>query len=442
MIKTELPDIPVVKTARNVARKLREHGHRACFAGGSVRDLLMGLELTEIDIATDATPPMIQKIFSKTIPVGAKFGVMLVLERGFCFEVATFRSDEGYSDGRHPDKVSFSSLEEDVKRRDFTINGLMLDPETDEIIDLVHGREDIERGLVRAIGDPAERFREDKLRIMRGIRFAARFDFQIEENTLRAIKTSAPEINQVSAERIGEELKKTFAGPNPARALRLYSETGVLEQVLPEVDALKLVPLDPAEHAEPDAFEHTARVLENLPSGASMELALAALLHDIGKGEMKRRGSSDFRGHEKESEKLVSLVGRRLRFPNKVVSAVKALVAAHSLPWNLDMKKSVLKKILASVDGRDFLALVEADITASGKDLHLVEKTRTLYKNLDAEGFSPEPLLTGDDLKKLGASEGKRLGRTLEKIYDAQLEMEITTREEALELARRELGLK
>ena len=279
MKATELS--PMEKTAREVAARLREEGHVACFAGGCVRDMVRGLAPKDYDIATNATPETVQKIFPRTHAVGAHFGVIIVLENGFQFEVATFRSDEAYIDGRHPTAVHFSSPEEDAKRRDFTINGMFFDPEKNEVIDFVGGRADIDAKLVRAIGDPAQRFAEDRLRMLRAVRFATALDYTIDDATWQALVANAPAINQISAERIREELVRIFTSSNRLRGWDLLDSSGLMRAILPEIDAMKGV-LQPEQfHPEGDVFVHTRLMLQMLPEKVSVPLVFAVLFHDI-----------------------------------------------------------------------------------------------------------------------------------------------------------------
>ena len=274
---------PMESTARDLARRLREQGHKAYFAGGCVRDLLRGQAPKDIDIATDARPEVVQKIFSRTYAVGAHFGVIVVLENGFQFEVATFRSDGAYLDGRRPVKVHFATAEEDAARRDFTINGMFFDPEKEEVIDFVGGRMDLEKRVIRAIGDPAQRFAEDRLRMLRAVRFATVLEFEIEPATWDAVRAQAASINEISAERIREELVRIFMSPQRIRGWDLLDASGLMRVVLPELDAMKGCEQPPQFHPEGDVFKHTRIMLELLPAEASLPLVFSVLFHDIGK---------------------------------------------------------------------------------------------------------------------------------------------------------------
>src|SRR3977135_1776654 len=274
---------PMEEAARKVAARLREDGHIAYFAGGCVRDMVRGLAPKDYDIATDARPEVVQKLFQRTYAVGAHFGVIIVLENGFQFEVATFRSDEAYIDGRHPISVRFSSPEEDAKRRDFTINGMFFDPIAEKVIDFVDGRADLKAKLVRAIGDPRQRFTEDRLRMLRAVRFATVLDYKIDNHTWDALVANAGSINQISAERIRDELVRIFTSPNRARGWDLLDASGLMPAVLPELEAMKGCEQPPQFHPEGDVFKHTRIMLEMLPPEASLPLVFSVLFHDIGK---------------------------------------------------------------------------------------------------------------------------------------------------------------
>src|SRR5213595_1476179 len=275
--------LPMEKAAREVAARLRENGHIAYFAGGCVRDIVRGRIPKDFDIATDARPEVAQQLFSRTYAVGAHFGVILVVENRFQFEVATFRSDDVYIDGRHPSAVHFSSPEEDAQRRDFTINGMFYDPVADNVIDFVGGRADIDAKLVRAIGDPAQRFSEDRLRMLRAVRFATVLDYEIDTQTWDALVANASSINQISAERIREELVRIFLSSNRVRGWDLLDSSGLMGAILPELDAMKGV-LQPEQfHPEGDVFVHTRLMLSLLPQEVPVPLVLAVLFHDVAK---------------------------------------------------------------------------------------------------------------------------------------------------------------
>ncbi len=327
--------------ATRIVRTLRESGHSAYLAGGCVRDLLLGREPADYDVATSATPPEVMRLFPQTYAVGAQFGVVLVPilrdapegERdNYAIEVATFRSDGVYSDGRHPDQVQFSNdARLDVQRRDFTINGLLLDPITLEVLDYVDGRRDLEQGAIRAIGDPRQRFAEDKLRLLRAVRFAARFGYGIEDKTFAAIRELAVQIHQVSRERIRDEILKMLTEGRARRAFELLDQTGLLEQVLPEIKKMQGVKQPPQFHPEGDVWIHTLMLLEGLPPNCSKTLALGALLHDVGKPPTFRLAPDRIRfdGHAEIGTKMAEEICHRFRLSNDETEQVCALVANH-----------------------------------------------------------------------------------------------------------------
>src|SRR5438045_6681387 len=310
--------------ARSIVRKLRGAGHVAYYAGGSVRDLLRGQVPKDIDVATDARPETIQKMFPRTYAVGAHFGVIVVLEDGFQFEVATFRSDGAYIDGRHPVEVHFATVAEDAARRDFTINGMFFDPEKEEVIDFVGGRADLDRRLLRAIGDPGQRFAEDRLRMLRAVRFATVLGFEIDPATWNAVVASAPSIVQISAERIREELVKIFLSPNRARGWDLLDASGMMRAILPELEAMKGCEQPPQFHPEGDVFKHTRIMLEMLPAEASLPLVFSVLFHDVAKPPtaiVDEEGRIRFNGHDRLGAGMTDAIMERLRFSRKEIDA-------------------------------------------------------------------------------------------------------------------------
>ena len=464
--------------AAEIVRALREHGHRAYFAGGCVRDLLLGREPEDYDVSTDATPRQVIQIFPQTFAVGEQFGVVLVPpaepggatgaparpgERGKgAVEVATFRSDVGYSDGRHPDQVRFTKdPREDVQRRDFTINGMLLDPmardstirdstvldsttldsTTNKILDFVGGREDLKAGIVRAIGDPERRFAEDKLRMLRAVRFAARFDYQIDPATLAAIKRLAVHINQVSCERVREELTKMLTEGRARRAFELLDTTGLLPEVLPEIAAMKGVEQSPDYHPEGDVFVHTLLLLEKLPAGVSKTLAWGALLHDIGKPPTYRRAPDRIRfdGHVEVGVKMAAEICRRLRFSNDETDQILALAANHMRFAVVQrMKQSTLKKFLRLPAFDEHLELHRIDCLSSHGNLDSYEYSREQLRSLPPEAIRPTPLITGRDLIEAGYEPGPRFKEILTAVEDAQLEGRLASREAAMEFVRRE----
>ena len=437
--------------AAEIVRILRERGHRAYFAGGCVRDLLLNREPADYDVATDATPRQVMQIFPQTFAVGEQFGVVLVPEpkpvtdddaRRSTVEVATFRSDVGYSDGRHPDEVRFTSdPREDVLRRYFTINGMMLDPATNEILDFVGGRDDLTAGIVRAIGDPNRRFAEDKLRMLRAVRFAARFDYRIDSATMEAIQTLASQIHQVSCERVREELTKMLTEGCAQRAFQLLDATGLLREVLPEIAAMKGVAQPPQYHPEGDVFVHTLLLLEKLPAGASKTLAWGALLHDVGKPPTFRVAPDRIRfdGHVEIGVEMAAEICHRLRFSNDEADQILALVGHHMRFGQVQrMKQSTLKRFLRLPAFDEHLELHRIDCLSSHGQLDSYDYMREQLRSLPLEAIRPTPLITGRDLIEAGYEPGPRFKEVMTAVEDAQLEGRLTSREEAMEFVRRE----
>ena len=447
-------------------RILREHGHQAYFAGGCVRDLLLRREPADYDVATDATPRQVMQIFLETYAVGEQFGVVLVplldnsgatgggststghgavraADNGKrAIEVATFRSDVGYSDGRHPDEVRFSKdPREDVLRRDFTINGMMLDPATDEVLDFVGGRDDLKAGIIRAIGEPARRFTEDKLRMLRAVRFGARFDYEIEPATMAAIKKLASEIHQVSAERVREELTKMLTEGRARRAFELLDVTELLVEVLPEISAMKGVEQPPQFHPEGDVFVHTLLLLDKLPAGVSKTLAWGALLHDVGKPPTFRVAPDRIRfdGHVEVGVKMAAEICRRLRFSNHETDQILALVDNHMRFADVQrMKQSTLKKFLRLPAFDEHLELHRIDCLSSHGHLDAYDYSREQLRSMPPEAIRPKALVTGGDLITAGYEPGPRFKEILGAVEDAQLEGRLASHEAAMEFVRRE----
>ena len=426
-------------SAVRVVKALRNGGFEAFFAGGWVRDRVMGAaSLSDIDIATSAAPDDVRRLFGRTVGVGEQFGVMIVLEGGTPFEVATFRTDVGSADGRHPESVVYTDAENDALRRDFTINGMFYDPVTDEVIDYVDGRAGIDARIIKAIGDPEQRFREDYLRMLRAVRFAARFGFGIEERTFEAIRGNAHRIKAVSAERVYAEMCKMLAGPNPHRALETLSVTGLLKNFLPEVENLRGVEQPAQFHPEGDVFVHTAKTLSLLPENPSLTLAWAALLHDVGKPPTK--SVSDrirFNNHNIVGAKMSVNILKRLRAPNALIDATAAMVENHMNFMNVSkMRLSTLKKFLSRETIRDELALHKADCLSSHGDLENYRFVEEKLAGFKAEQIKPKPFVTGRDLIDLGLKPGPVFGRILSAVYDLQLEEKVASREEALSATR------
>lgn len=432
--------------ASEVARRLAARGHRALFAGGCVRDILLGQEPKDFDVATSARPEQVVEAFPHAILVGIQFGVVRVRHRGSEFEVATFRREGEYVDGRHPSQVTFADEREDALRRDFTINGMFLDPATGEVIDHVGGRADLAARVVRAIGDARARFGEDHLRLVRAVRFAARFGFAIEEGTFAAIREMAPLVTTVSAERVRDELLKTLAGPDPRRGVELLDAAGLLPHILPEVAALKGVPQPPDFHPEGDVWVHTLLVLGQLER-PSAELAFAALLHDVGKPKTivvadcqgQLAGRIRFDRHAEVGAEMAEGICRRLKCSTAETETVTSLVRDHMKFMNVrDMRQSTLKRFLRDPRFDALLALHKADCLGCHRNLdhweYCVEKIAEFGR--EKVPLRPRPLLTGHDLIAEGHVPGPRFAEILSALEDAQLEGTLATREEALAFVR------
>jgi poly(A) polymerase len=387
---------PQVEAARLVAKRLASHGHRALLAGGAVRDLILGVDPHDADVATSAHPEEIARLFKGAKLVGAAFGVVLVPEREFWIEVATFRREGPYLDGRRPSSVEFTGEEEDARRRDFTVNGLFLDPATDEILDFVGGRADLEARILRAIGDPSERFREDHLRLLRAVRLAAQLDFTIEPATIAAIRIMAPLAANVAAERTRDELVRILTGPNPARGLELMRDTGLLDALLPEIAAMRGIEQSPQHHPEGDVLVHTILLFKYLEE-PSPELAFAALLHDVGKPVTFERGPDRIRFpmHEKIGAEMAGEICRRLRFSNDSTERVMELVANHMrFQHAQEMRLSTLKRFLALPGFEEHLALHRADCLASHRNLAHYDFVRAKIEELGQEEIRPPRLIS------------------------------------------------
>jgi putative nucleotidyltransferase with HDIG domain len=435
-----MPGSPAQHAAAQIVARLRAAGHQAYFVGGCVRDLLLGREPQDFDVATSALPDQVLTLFEKTFAVGAHFGVVLVCtgEPEITTEVATFRSDGVYSDGRHPDAVRFSSSpEEDVKRRDFTINGMLLDPANNQVLDYVGGRNDLQAGLVRAIGDPGDRFAEDKLRMLRAVRFAARFAFDLESSTAIAIRKLAPAVSQVSRERVRDELTRMLTEGHAQRAFEMLDATGLLVQVLPEVVRMKGVAQPPQFHPEGDVWVHTMLLLAGLPAGCPPALAWAALLHDVGKPATFRVAPDRIRfdGHVETGVHIAEDICRRLRFPNHETEQILLLIANHMRFADAPkMKESTLKRFFRLPHFDQHLALHRLDCLASHGSLKLYDFARERFETLPEEQVRPHLLLTGRDLIEAGYHPGPQFSEMLAMAEDAQLEGAVHTREQALAL--------
>jgi tRNA nucleotidyltransferase/poly(A) polymerase len=425
--------------ATKLVRRLRESGFIAYFAGGCVRDALLLKQPKDIDIATDAEPDEVQKLFARTVAVGAKFGVVRVLEEGFEFEVATFRSDGVYLDGRRPVSVTFSSPEEDAKRRDFTINGMFYDPVADQVVDFVDGKSDLEHLVVRAIGDANERFSEDHLRLLRAVRFAAALDFEIEPATWKAVAEKAHQIRNVSHERIRDELMKIMADPHRVRGLDLLDQSGLLKNILPEVSQMHGCEQPPQFHPEGDVYVHTRLMLSLLPADVSPLLALSVLLHDIGKPVTYSFDEVDqrirFNGHDQVGADMAVEIMTRFRFSNEEIDTVVEAIRNHMVFKDTpNMRPAKLRRFMGRQNFPLELELHRVDCLGSHGDLQTYELLVNKQKEFENEPIIPPPLVTGRDLIALGLKPGPRFGEILEAVQTSQLDGEIMDRAGALRL--------
>jgi len=448
--------------ALRVIARLHEADHEAYLAGGCVRDLLLGRTPSDYDVATSATPETVLALFPRCFAVGAHFGVVLVADDSgeTTTEVATFRNDGAYSDGRHPDAVRYTlSAEEDVRRRDFTINGLLLDPLRGgglleegsanptklrtAVLDYVGGLDDLDAGVVRAIGNPATRFEEDHLRMLRAVRFAARFDFVLDAATKTAIQNLAPRIAVVSRERVRDELTKMLVEGHARRAFELLDETHLLAEVLPEIARMKGVEQPPQYHPEGDVWQHVLLLLEQLPAGASKTLAWAALLHDVGKPATFHRAPDRIRfdGHAEIGATIAAAVCERFRFSNDETDQVVALVANHMRFMDVQrMKESTLKRFFRLEKFEEHLALHRMDCLAASGHLDNWDYAKARWQTLPVDAVCPKPLVSGHELIAAGYRPGPRFRTMLETAEDAQLEGTVTTGDEALRLIHARFG--
>ena len=424
--------------ANSICDTLLRSGYQALLVGGCVRDLLLGHEPADFDVTTDATPDQVMALFPESIAVGAQFGVILLPRDALKVEVATFRSDVGYSDGRHPDSVVYSKTpQEDVQRRDFTINGLLMRHDSGEVLDYVGGQPDLKARVIRAIGEPARRFAEDKLRMIRAVRFAARFGFEIEAATFRAIRRHVAEIHQVSPERLREELTKMLTEGAARQAFELLDETWLLQQVLPEIAAMKGVEQPPQFHPEGDVWIHTRLMLEGLPKNASPTLAWGVLLHDVGKPPTFQPAAETgdrirFNNHVEVGMRMAEAICKRFRFSNEDTEQILALVDNHmKFGAVAEMRASTLKKFVRLPRFEEHLALHRLDCLSSHRHLDSYEFVQRFLEATPPEQVRPERLLTGDDLLAMGFRPGPVFAQILRMLEDAQLEGQIKTREEA-----------
>jgi poly(A) polymerase len=443
----------MMNTAIKIINKLKSHNHTAVIAGGAVRDLLLGLDPKDIDIATSATPDTVEKLFKHTIPVGKQFGIIVVIENGIEFEIATFRQDSKSGDGRRPDSVSFSSMEEDAKRRDLTINGLFLDPTTDKVFDFVGGREDIEHGLISFIGNAEERIEEDRLRILRAVRFAARLNFDMDDEARKAIKNNAHRIHDVSVERIKSEIDKMMKASKPSVAFEMMREFGLLKHIMPEVDAMWGQKQGPKWHSEGNLETHVMMVLDATRKKTSEIPTLwAALLHDVGKpttAVLKEDGiNHSFHGHDKVGAEMAEEIMKRFKSSNREIDTVVGVIADHMKSGIArDMKKSTLRKFIAQPHFEQLMHVFEADCESSipadpdradGKMdgvVFLKEKKEEVGEVKEL----PKPFITGRHLIEMGMKPGPEFKSILDRMMDKQLEGKFETVDEALEALRREV---
>jgi tRNA nucleotidyltransferase/poly(A) polymerase len=433
-----MESMEILELARRIVHVLRAAGYQAYLVGGCVRDLLLGIQPKDFDVATDARPENVLELFPRANLVGAHFGVVIVQEGADHVEVATFRSDSDYEDGRRPSSVAFeSSPAEDVARRDFTINALMMDPDTGQVLDLVNGQSDLRAGIIRAIGDPAQRFREDHLRLLRAVRFAARLGFQIEPVTLQAMRELAPAIQSVSAERVRDELSRILTEGGARRGFELLDESGLLVHILGEVAAMKGVEQPSEFHPEGDVWTHTLIMLEGLGS-CSLTLALGVLLHDVGKpGTFRIADRIRFDGHVEEGVRLTREILNRLRYSSDEIDQVLLLVANHMRFKDVPhMRESTLKRFLRVPGFDEHLALHRLDCLSSHGNLDNYEFVRRKLAETPPEQIKPQPLINGRDLISMGYAPGPAFSLVLGSVEDAQLEGRVTTREAALDLAQ------
>ena len=431
--------------AEAIVRRLSEAGHQAVYAGGCVRDALLNRPYPDVDIATSATPDQVQAVFPKASdPQGKAFGVIRLKQGDHVFEIATFRVDGPYLDGRRPSSVTFTTAEEDAKRRDFTVNGMFFDPLQDKVLDFVQGRADLAAKIIRAIGDPTARFTEDKLRLFRAIRFAVQLGFTIEPATWEALVRLAPESKTLAPERVRDELVKIFTSPDPARGLDLLHDAGLVAGWLPELLEMRGCAQSPEHHPEGDVWVHTRLLLTHMQNPSPV-LAFSALLHDVGKPRTSRTepsGRIRFFGHEGVGARMAEEILRRLRFSNEEVEAVVACIANHMAFKDApQMRISTLKRLLARPTFPTELELHRIDCSASHGELDIHRFLVAKQSEFSQEEIKPKPLVSGHDLQELGIPPGPGLGKILSLLMDEQLEGKLKDREEAL-LRARELGKK
>lgn len=427
---------PLRTTATSLVATLRKNGFTAYFAGGCVRDRLMGNRPTDYDVATNATPNEIAKLFPRHRMVGAHFGVVLVHHNGMDFEVATFREDGSYGDGRRPDDVCFSTPEKDAQRRDFTINGLFENPLDSEVIDFVNGRQDIAARCIRAIGNPVERFQEDYLRLLRAIRFAARFEFDLEPSTWTALCNLSTKVTKISMERVREELRQILIHPKRLRGFDLLVESGIMAHVLPEIIALQGCEQPPEFHPEGDVFVHTRMMLGMLPDDASETLVWAVLLHDIAKPATRTvddDGRIRFNGHDKAGAEMAEEILRRLKSPNALINGVAEMVSQHMNFMNVTrMKRSTLRRFIGRPTFNDEIELHRVDCASSNGITENYDFVLEKQREFANEPVIPPPLITGKDLIERGWRPGPAMGELLTEFQNLQLDGALPDRQSAI----------
>ncbi|MBU1148744.1 CCA tRNA nucleotidyltransferase [Patescibacteria group bacterium] len=430
------------KTAIQIIKKLQSNGYTAYLAGGFVRDKLMGKKPDDFDIATSAQPAQIEKLLPKTISVGREFGVIIALEQGQQFEIATFRSDAGYSDGRRPDAVFYTNPQEDAKRRDFTINGMFYDPVSRKVIDLVDGQKDLQKKIVRFIGDPAKRIKEDHLRILRAVRFKNALGFKYDAQTKRAVRKNAQLIKTVSKERIKQELDKIWLSPNRAKSLVDLQKLGLLKHILPEVNDLVGLTQPYQIYKNLDVWQHTVQCLKNLPADCSTELVWAMLLHDIGKPPTKTRSDRiRFNGHAEKSYEMSQKILTRLHFSKKEADRILWSIKFHLVLYSYDlMKLSTKRKWLLNPYFLDLLELSKADTEATPavRKFKEYKKIKIAWFQAKKQFPSIPKLISGREVMKLKKiKEGPPVGIILAKVKEAQLAGKIKTKKQAQEYVKK-----
>ena len=429
------------RLATGIVRSLRQAGFQAFWVGGCVRDVLLGRQPADYDVVTSALPQQVEKLFAHTVAVGRKFGVVVVVEGGHQFQVATFRAEADYRDGRHPEQVSFGDARADACRRDFTINGLFYDPVDETLRDWVGGQADLRAGIIRTIGPPAERFAEDHLRLLRAVRFAAQLDFQIEPVTLASIQAAAPAIQDISAERVRDELVKLFRPPHAGRGLELLRQSGLLEPVLPEIAATVSCEQSPDYHPEGTVFEHLRLMLAQMPPEAAPSLPWAVLLHDVAKPLTASRdpetGTLHFYGHERLGAEMAGRLLERLRFPRRQIDETVQAVRCHMQFKDApQMRKSTLRRLLLRPTFPLELELHRLDCLGSHGRLDVYDFLVAQAAALACQPRIRPPLLTGDDLIALGMKPGPPMGALLAEIREKQLQDELKTPAQARRWAK------